>query len=81
MTQETVTDEAIKEIALAMDEWIVNIGEKYRPNGIQLASIVLGRMMVFTRHVGCYDTFQELMESVIKMKEPKELIAKTEDLH
>lgn len=80
MTQETVTDEAIKEIALAMDEWIVNIGEKYRPGGIQLASIVLGRMMVFTRHVGCYDTFTELMETIIKMKEPTELI-KTEDLH
>ena len=75
-----LTDEDIKQIALAMDEYIVKMGEQYRPNGIQLSSIVLGRLMVFTKHVGCYDTFCELMDSVLKMSEPKELLDKTEDI-
>lgn len=76
-----ITDNDIKAIALAMDEWIVKMGEQYHPNGIQLASVVLGRLMIFTKHVGCYETFQELMETIIKMKEPVPPLEKTEDLH
>ena len=76
-----IKDDDIKAIALAMDEWIVKMGEQYRPNGIQLASVVLGRLMIFTKHVGCYETFQELMETIIKMKEPVPPLEKTEDFH
>ncbi len=75
-----LSDEDIKSIALAMDEFIIKMGEQYRPNGIQLTSIILGRLMVFTKHVGSYETFCELMDSVLKMSEPKELLSKTEDV-
>lgn len=75
-----LTDEAIKDIALAMDQYIINMGENYQPNGIQLSSIVLGRLIVFTKHLGCYDTFCELMDAVLKMNEPKDLLDKTEEL-
>ena len=76
---ELLTDESIKDIALAMDGFIVSMGEQYKPNGIQLASIVLGRLMVFTKHVGCYDTFTDLMDQIVKMKEPEPL-SKTDDI-
>ena len=44
-----LSDEAIRDIALSFDELIVKIGEKHHPNGIQLAAIAMGRLMVFTK--------------------------------
>ena len=66
--------------SLVFDELIVKIGEKHQPNGIQLAAIAMGRLMVFTKHVGCYDTFTEMMQAILNMREPKDLLSKTEDL-
>lgn len=78
MTNQTqtdnLTDEAIIEIARAVDQLIVECGEKYKPNGIQMAAIALGRLMVFTKHVGCYPLFVEMMEEIMKMKEPEPLM-------
>lgn len=78
-TENNLSDESIVEIAQAVDKMIVECGEKYQPNGIQMAAIALGRLMVFTKHVGCFDTFCEMMEEITKMKEPEPLM-KTEDL-
>ena len=75
-----LSDDAIRDIALSFDELIVKIGEKHQPNGIQLAAIAMGRLMVFTKHVGCYDTFTEMMQAILNMREPKDLLSKTEDL-
>lgn len=78
MTNQTqpdnLTDEAIIGIAQAVDQLIVECGEKYKPNGIQMAAIALGRLMVFTKHVGCYPLFVEMMEEIMKMKEPEPLM-------
>jgi hypothetical protein len=78
--QYNLSDEAIVEIAHAVDKMIVECGEKYKPNGIQMAAIALGRLMVFTKHVGCFDSFCDMMAEINKMKEAEPLV-KTEDLN
>lgn len=77
--QTNLTDDAIVQIANAVDKVIVECGEKYGPTGIQMAAIALGRLMVFTKHVQCYGTFCEMMEEILKMKEPTPL-NKTQDI-
>lgn len=75
----TLTDEQIVKIAHTIDQMIIDIGKEYAPSGIEFAAIALGRLMVFTQHVQCFKTFQEMMEEIIKMKEPEPLV-KTEDV-
>lgn len=57
-------------IAEETDKFIVELGSITGANAIEISSIILGRLMVFTNQVGCYDTFQRLMETIGKMKEP-----------
>lgn len=78
-TQTQPSDNDIIEIAHMIDKIFVDVGEKYRVNGIQMASIMLGRLMIFTKHVGVWPTFSQLMQEVGKMQEPEPLV-KTEDL-
>lgn len=81
MTQNksSLTDEAIVEIAQKIDNLILEIGEKYHPSGIEFASIALGRLIVFSKQVECFDSFNQLMATVLKMLD-KEPLNKTEDL-
>lgn len=72
-TQTNLTDDSIIEIAHAVDKLIVECGEKYRPNPMQMAAIALGRLMVFTQHTGVYPDFCAMMEEISKMKEPQPL--------
>lgn len=74
-----LSDEAIVDIAHQFDKFIVDMGEKHHPAGIQFAAIILGRLMVFTKHVDCFETFSDMMEEILKMKEPEPL-SKTDDL-
>jgi hypothetical protein len=62
-----LSDEDIVKIAHTIDQLIIDIGEAYGPSGIQLASIMLGRLMVFTQQIGEYPTFHQLMGEIIKM--------------
>jgi hypothetical protein len=75
----TLTDEQIVQMATEVDKFILTIGEQFKPNGIEMAAIMLGRLMVFTQHVGCFNTFQKMMDEISKMREPEPL-SKTEDV-
>lgn len=63
----TLTDEQIIEIAETIDKCLIDIGTKHKPSAIELSSIALGRLMVLCKQLNCYDTFHELMDSVVKM--------------
>lgn len=76
----TLTDDQIVDIAQKIDTLIVQIGKEYQPTGIEFAAIALGRLMVFTQHVGCFKTFSEMLTEISKMSEPEPL-SKTEDLN
>lgn len=78
--ESNLTDDAIVEIAQKIDKLIFDIGDEYKPSGIEFASIALGRLMVFSKQVGCFEVFQQLLSAVVNMSE-KEPLAKTEDLH
>lgn len=65
-----LSDEKIMTIAEETDKFIVELGSITGASAIEISSIILGRLMVFTNQVGCYDTFQRLMETIGKMKEP-----------
>lgn len=78
--ESNLTDDAIVEIAQKIDQLIFDIGDEYKPSGIEFASIALGRLMVFSKQVGCFEVFQQLLSAVVNMAE-KEPLAKTEDLH
>ena len=73
----SLTDERIVEIAQKIDKLIVEIGKEYSPSGIEFAAIALGRLMVFTKHTECFDTFSQMLDEVARMREPEPLI-KTE---
>jgi hypothetical protein len=73
----SLTDEHIVEIAQKIDKLIVEIGKEYSPSGIEFAAIALGRLMVFTKHTECFDTFSKMMDEVARMREPEPLV-KTE---
>lgn len=74
-----LTDDSIIEIAHNFDKWLVETGEKYSPLAIQMASIVLGRLMVFTNHVKKFDEFQELLVAVTSMKEAGAIVEEPTD--
>ncbi len=78
--ESNLTDEVIIEIAEKIDTLIMEIGEQYKPSGIEFASIALGRLIVFSKQVGCFETFSQLLSVITKMKENEPLV-KTEDLH
>lgn len=63
----TLTDEQIVDIAETIDKCLLGIGSKHKPSAIELSSIALGRLMVLCKQLDCYDTFHELMDSVVKM--------------
>ena len=69
MTTSKLTDEKIAQIAHVIDQFIIDMGEQYEPSGIELVSIMLGRMMVFSNQVGFLDTFHELLDTVNKLKQ------------
>jgi hypothetical protein len=75
MTQNksSLTDEAIVEIAQKIDQLILEVGEQYHPSGIEFASIALGRLMIFSKQVGCFETFSQLLTTVSKMSEVEPL--------
>lgn len=73
-----LSDEKIVTIAQETDKFIMELGSITEASAIELSSIILGRLMVFTQHVGAYETFQQLMEAIVKMKEPD--LNKTEDI-
>lgn len=73
-----LSDEKIVTIAQETDKFIMELGSITEANAIELSSIILGRLMVFTQHVGAYDTFKQLMETIVKMNEPD--LNKTEDI-
>ena len=75
----TLKDEQIVEIARKVDQLILDIGKEYTPTGIEFAAITLGRLMVFTQTVGCFDTFQDMLAEIVRMREPTPL-NKTEDV-
>ena len=75
----TLTDEHIVEIARKIDNFIIEIGKEYQPNGIEFSAIALGRLMVFTQQTGCFKTFSEMLNEISKMSEP-EFLSKTEDV-
>ena len=67
----SLTDEQIVDIAKKIDQLIVDIGQGYKPTGIEFAAIALGRLMVFTKQVDCFDIFMDMLAEVNKMREPK----------
>lgn len=67
----SLTDEQIVDIAKKIDQLIVDIGQEYKPTGIEFAAIALGRLMVFTKQVDCFDIFMNMLAEVNKMREPK----------
>lgn len=73
-----LSDDKILTIAQETDKFILDIGSITGANAVELSSIILGRLMVFTNQVGCFDTFQQLMDAISKMKEPN--LDKTEDI-
>jgi hypothetical protein len=73
-----LSDDKIITIAQETDKFIFDIGSITGANAVELSSIILGRLMIFTQQVGCFDTFQKLMETVANMKEPN--LSKTEDI-
>ena len=75
----TLTDEQIVDVATRIDKLFLDIGKEYQPNGIELAAIALGRLMVFTNQTKCFSTFTDMMVEVCKMREP-DFLSKTEDL-
>jgi hypothetical protein len=77
--QSTLTDEQIVEIARKLDQFILDVGKEYKPNGIEFAAIALGRLMVFTQQTGCFKTFSQMMTEISNMSEP-EFLSKTEDV-
>lgn len=68
-----LSDEDIVKIAHTIDQLIIDIGEAYGPSGIQLASIMLGRLMVFTQQIGEFGTFHDLMKEVVNMGADREV--------
>jgi hypothetical protein len=70
----TLTDEQIVAIAQMIDQLILDVGKQYAPSGIEFAAIALGRLMVFTKHVDCFNTFQDMMTEIVNMREPEPLI-------
>ena len=74
----TINDDQIIAIAKKIDTMIMDIGEEFKPSGIEFAAIALGRLMVFTQQVGCFDKFSEMMSTVAKLAEP-EALSKTDD--
>ena len=74
----SLTDEQIVDIAKKIDQLIVDIGQEYKPTGIEFAAIALGRLMVFTKHTECFNTFSQMMDEIAKMREPEPLV-KTEE--
>lgn len=73
--QTKLSDEKIVELAQKIDKFIVETGMEYETSGIEIAAIALGRLMVFTQQVGSFKTFQEMMETIVMMKDmepPKE---------
>jgi hypothetical protein len=75
----TLDDDQIVAIARKIDNFIMDIGKEYQPNGIEFAAIALGRLMVFTQQTGCFKTFSEMLTEISKMSEP-EFLSKTEDV-
>lgn len=67
-----LNDDKIVEIAKKTDELILQIGKDYEPSGIELAAIMLGRLMVFTQQTGNYTTFHDMMKTIVNMGEPPE---------
>ena len=76
----SLSDDQIIDIAHKIDNFIMEIGDEFRPSGIEFAAIALGRLMIFTKSTNCYPTFQQMMEEVTKLKEPEPLM-KTQDLN
>lgn len=70
----TLTDDKIVELAKDIDQFIMQMGEKYSPTGIEFASIMLGRTLVFTKHVKAFDQFHQLLTAVANMKDGDPLI-------
>lgn len=62
-----LSDEQIIDIAETIDKCLIDIGSKHKPSAIELSSIALGRLMVLCKQLKCYDTFHELLETVVKM--------------
>lgn len=81
--QTNLTDEVIVEIAQTIDKCLMEIGEKHKPSGIEVASIALGRIMVLCNQLECYETFHQLLVQVAKMGSidipSEDLNAKNED--
>lgn len=81
--QTNLTDDEIVEIAQTIDKCLMEVGEKFKPSGIEVASITLGRLMVLCNQLECYGTFHQLMEQVVKMgaidAPSEDLNAKNED--
>ena len=71
MMTKTLTDDTIVKIARKTDEFIMEIGKEFEPSGIEFSAIVLGRLMIFTKQVGCSETFQEMLKQIALMGEPE----------
>ena len=78
--QTTLTDDQIVGIATKIDNLILEVGDEFKPSGIEFAAIALGRLMVFTNQVGCHSTFMKMLGAVSKMAEVEQELGKTEDL-
>ena len=70
-----LTDDKIVELAKKVDLFMLDTASEFQASGIEFSAIVLGRLMVFTKQVGAYQTFHEMMETVVNMGDPKEPLA------
>ena len=70
-----LTDDKIVELAHKIDLFILETASEFEANGIEFSAIALGRLMVFGKQVGSYQTFHEMMETIVKMGDPKEPLA------
>jgi hypothetical protein len=73
-----LTDDKIVELAHKIDLFILETASEFEANGIEFSAIALGRLMVFAKQVGSYQTFHEMMETIVKMADPKEPLAEQE---
>ena len=76
-----LTDDAIVDIAQSFDQFIMDMGEKHKPSGIEFASIVLGRLIVFSKQVECFESFNKLMTAVTLMFDKGPIANEDDQVH
>ena len=61
----TTNEEAIVvSVSQEFDQWLVDLGEKYKMHPLNVASIGLARLLVLCKATNCLDKFENIMEGI-----------------